>query len=157
MNYPIVAVYKDSKMAGDAVAELKKKGYTENISVISKDEEDASIKEHTVKNEAGKEGGIAGAVVGGLAGLIVGTTAILVPGLGTLLVAGPFAALMGAAGAVGGGLIGFLIDAGISEDQARAFEDAVRRGEVLVVVTSDSGQNGKIRKILDRYQPIKIK
>ena len=68
-----------------------------------------------------------------LAALFAVGTSIAIPGLG-LVVAGPIAAaLAGAgAGAATGGLIGAMVGAGIPEEHARAYEEGVRKGGVLI-------------------------
>jgi uncharacterized membrane protein len=152
MAHLVTGLFKNSKKAGEAVSELKQKGYTEDISVLAKEWEGTEIKLHTVKDkDAGVGGAITGAVIGGLAGLLLSVGTIVVPGIGALLVAGPFAVLMGTAGALTGGLISALVDAGIPEDKARMYEDAIKRGEVLIAVSVDHEDEKKVRSILDKH------
>lgn len=92
----------------------------------------------------GAAGGAAtGAILGALAGFVVANGVL--PGLGTLFVAGPIATALGLTGAaattaagaitgaVAGGLIGALTNIGVSEEDARLYEDLVRSGNVLVI------------------------
>src|SRR5258705_3550276 len=68
-------------------------------------------------------GAATGAVVGGSAALI----ASMIPGVGPVLAAAPLLAmLLGAGvGAVAGGLIGALVDMGVSEEDAKLYEEGV--------------------------------
>ena len=60
-------------------------------------------------------------------------SSVAIPGLG-LVVAGPIAAALAGAGAGGatGGLIGALIGAGIPEDRARAYDEGLERGGIVL-------------------------
>ncbi len=89
-------------------------------------------------------GATTGAVLGAIAGLVVANGVL--PGLGTLIVAGPLAAALGftgaaatavagaATGLAAGGLIGALVNLGISNEDAAIYQDFIRSGNVLVVV-----------------------
>lgn len=158
MTKVIAGLFNDSKEAGEAVADLKAAGFTEDISVIAKDSDKEEVSEHLVKTDVtgGAVGGaVTGGALGGLLGLLAGVATVVAPGIGTLIVAGPLAAAWGltgaAAGALTGGLVGALTDAGISKDKAKQFEEAVQRGEVLVVVSADEKSETKVRSILDNH------
>jgi hypothetical protein len=75
-----------------------------------------------------------GAAGAGLAALAF--TSGLIPVLGPITAAGTLAAaLLGAAsGAAAGGLVGALIGLGLSEEDAKYYEDEVRKGRTLVTV-----------------------
>jgi len=89
---------------------------------------------------------VSGALKGGAAGLALGVlasaVALTVPGIGPILAAGPLAAALGttaittAAGAVGGGFIGYLVDQGVPEEAAIRYSDHLTRGDILVSVRS---------------------
>jgi hypothetical protein len=91
-----------------------------------------------------------GAVVGGLAGLVTGLAALAIPGVGPFIAAGPIAgALIGlVAGTIGGGLLGALLEAGVPEEQARAFAGRVEAGSVLLTVRTDRFTRPAVRNIL---------
>jgi outer membrane lipoprotein SlyB len=60
---------------------------------------------------------------------------LVVPGIGLLLAAGAFAA----GGAIGGGLIGMLVEAGHEEDEAQAIASEVKSGKYIVTLhTTDN-------------------
>lgn len=149
MSQVVIALFKDSTTAGDAIAELKNKGYTKDISVLAKDDKAHELSEHDVKQDVSDTAGI-GAAVGAAAGAIwAGLSAVALPGLG-LLVGGPLAALItGAlAGAATGGLVGALVDLGLPEDLARDYENRLKRGEVAVGVTTSADRMDDAHRIL---------
>jgi hypothetical protein len=81
-------------------------------------------------------GGAIGTAIGAtLAAVAAIGTSIAIPGLG-VMIAGPLAAaFVGAgAGAVTGGLIGALVGLGFTEQDARAYEEALRGGGVAIGV-----------------------
>ena len=69
-----------------------------------------------------------GALIGAGAGVLLAP--LLIPGAGLLLAAGAFAV----SGALGGSLIGMLVEAGHSEDEANAIASAVKSGKYVVTV-----------------------
>lgn len=154
----IIGLFSDSDHAGQAVSELKQKGYTNDISVIAKDESSEEIKAHDVKQstaDGAASGAAIGGVMGGITGLLAGLSSVALPGIGTVLVAGPLAATWGlvggAAGMLSGGLIGALVDAGIPEEEAREYEHALQAGEVLVVVSADESKTTAVHQIMDKH------
>jgi hypothetical protein len=84
-------------------------------------------------------------------GLLGGLNVIAVPGLGPVVGAGWLVSpLVGAgAGAATGGLIGTLIDAGVPEQDARAYEEGVRRGGALVAVRASENEADRIVDLLN--------
>ncbi len=95
---------------------------------------------HTDSNAAtgAAAGGSIGGVLGGGAGLLAGLGMLAIPGVGPVVAAGWLVATaVGAVaaagtGAVAGGLIGSLTEAGVSEDDAHVYLEGVRRGGTLV-------------------------
>lgn len=78
----------------------------------------------------------AGGIAGGVVGLLAGAGILAIPGMGLYLAAGPIlGALSGAAvGAAVGGVSGVLVGMGLSEAEARRYEDKVREGSLLLAV-----------------------
>jgi len=78
--------------------------------------------------------------------------------VGPILAAGPLVtALAGAGiGAAAGGLIGALTEAGIPEEEARLYEEGVRRGGALVTVISPDDRVDLAADILNRYHPVDV-
>jgi hypothetical protein len=142
MSKRVIGIYENEKEALAAVQDLQSKGYSiEEISIIAKNIEGLGPDADKVKPKE-KDGLIAGAAVGGaigLTGLFLGISALAIPGIGPILAAGPiFSTLGGAvAGAAtnAGGLTGALKEIGLDEEEARQYEDDVKKGKILVIVT----------------------
>lgn len=155
MSHLVIGVFKDTLEAGKAVATLKEAGFTQDISVIAKDEDYfGQVSTHNVKNDSGIKGGAVGAVIGGMAGLIAGVSSIFIPGIGPLLVAGPVTALFTAAGVLAGGFWGTLANAGLAEEVAKYYENAIMRGEVLVAVAASPDSEARVRSIITSHDGI---
>jgi hypothetical protein len=151
----VTAVFRDPVNAQRAHDALRRRGYTDTeINVLMSDKtrstyfsgnEPGSIKAGTMATEGMGVGGAIGTVVGAsLAALAaIGTTlAVPLTGGASLIVAGPLAAALagGGAGAVAGGLIGAMVGWGIPEENANAYQEALREGGVVIGVhprTSD--------------------
>ncbi len=93
----------------------------------------------------------AGTVAGAGAGLLAGLGTVAVPGFGPVVAAGWIVStLVGAgAGAAVGGLAGALMDVGLSDEDAHAYAEGVRRGGALVTVRVDEAQMDRVVSILD--------
>ena len=156
MSHLMTAIFSDSKKAGEAIGELKTKGYTNDISVIAKDTKDKELASHQVKqdvSDGAAAGAATGAAMGTVAGLLVGAASFVVPGVG-LVVLGPLATILSgaAAGAVAGGITGTLVDWGIPDAKAKDYEHRIKNGEVLVAVSSDPSKESEIRHIFSAHQ-----
>lgn len=84
---------------------------------------------HQEAVHAGKVGGIAGAIVAGLTAV-----AAMVSGGAGLLAAGPIIAIL----ATAGGMVGGLLGAGFTEEEAKVIDEGIRQGDVLVVVHAEN-------------------
>lgn len=124
---------------------------------------EGSIAEGTVADmpdSSAGEGAVSGAVVGGTIGGLAGLATVvgLIPVIGPIFAAGPLIAALGIGGAAGtvaagaatgaaaGGLIGALANFGVNEDRAKAFEERVMAGDVLITVHSD--EDARVAPIL---------
>ena len=88
-------------------------------------------------------GGPPGGAIGTIAPVIAAVgTVVLIPGL---VLAGPVAAALVAAGAVGiaGGLIGALTDWGIPRERTREYEAGIRKGGILIGVKARSDEHAE--------------
>ncbi|UZO82058.1 YsnF/AvaK domain-containing protein [Aquimarina sp. ERC-38] len=100
-----------------------------------------AINDHV--NNTGDEalkGAGAGSAIGGTVGAVVGAiaaigTSVIIPGLG-LAVAGPLAAALTGAGAGGatGALVGALTKAGLSDSDAKVYQDALENDQIIISV-----------------------
>lgn len=147
----VTAVFRDRYDAERAFDYLHSKGYADSeIHVLmsdrtrstyypgKKDEEDRHPA-GTMATEGMGVGGAIGTAVGATLAAVAAigsTVAIPLTGGASLFVAGPLLAALagGGAGAVTGGLIGALAGAGITEQNAQAYDEALRSGGVVVGV-----------------------
>lgn len=162
-----VAVYRDLSHAWDAIQDVSKAGANrENITVITGDPrgehsaylQDLNQEPLPVTHESTSEKVATGGLLGALTGFLVGVVAVAVPGLGPIIALGPLAAgLTGAGvGAVSGGLLGPLVEAGISESLAQKYETRIREGYVLVIVQTMTYLESDVPEILRRHDAVEI-
>lgn len=163
----IVGLYDDFADAQEAVRELLDHGFTKDqVSLIANDvneslrHEAQSGLQGVDVNPTGDVGSIAGvgAMMGGIAGFLLGLAALAIPGIGPVLAAGPLAAALGGAGlgALTGGLLGAMMDAGVSRSDASAYVEGVRRGGTLLTVYATEAQADQAAEIMNNHNPVNI-
>jgi hypothetical protein len=103
------------------------------------------------------DGKVEGEAIGAAIGAAAATPASLVtmlalPGVGAIVGAGWLAAVIGsmAIGGVTGGLLGALINAGISEEDAQVFVEGVRRGGTLVAARVPQPELPRIEAMMNQ-------
>jgi hypothetical protein len=91
-------------------------------------------------------------------GLLAGFGSLAIPGIGPLVAAGWLIALLAGAGtgAVAGGLLGGLVGAGIRNEDAHLYAEALRRGGTLVTVRTDDEHAFLAAQIMDRNRAVDI-
>lgn len=152
----ITKVYDHYEQAQKAVRDLESVGIrSSEISLVANKSVSEQHTNVADASEAGTGAGI-GAVVGGTAGLLTGLGLLAIPGLGPVVAAGWLAttAVGAVAGGATGGILGALVSAGVPEDHAHVYSEAVRRGGTLVSVRTENSQTEKVNSILGGYQPI---
>jgi hypothetical protein len=162
----ISRLYDNYESAARAVDELERAGVPHgDISIIASNaegwyERDRTARPRVDRDHDGRddraEGAAAGAgigaTVGGVAGLLAGLGLLAIPGIGPVVAAGWLAstAAMAAAGGAAGGLIGALTQSGVSEAEANAYAEGVRRGGTLVTARVPEADRARCEAILDR-------
>jgi hypothetical protein len=157
----VVGVFRDRVNANQAYHWLLSRGYRDSeINFMMSDETRKAYESETGKHTVGSQategvatGGTIGATIGATAAAIAAIgTAVAIPGLGWV-VAGPvLAGLAGAgAGAVTGGLIGGLIGLGVPESNARAYEEALKNGGVVLGVEPRDGDASEIKRQFESF------
>jgi len=165
MKRTITAMFDRYQDAAEAVRRMETAGIPRSdISIVSND---PSHREHhgnaahayrdrtddTADDAADGAGTGAslGTLLGGSAGLLAGLGMLAIPGLGPVVAAGWLAStLVGAgAGAAAGGLVGSLAGAGVSEADAHAYAEGIRRGGTLVTARVDHMHYERALDILD--------
>ena len=172
MKKNIFALFVDIDVADKAINDIHQKiGIEkEEISYVyrNKEGEKVSGTADDVAAATATEGAADGAKVGGVIGAGIGLAAAVgVAGpLGAVVAAGPVATALGLSGAVGavaaggvtgaaaGGLVGALANLGVSDEKARAFEQRVQAGDVLVSIHAENEE--PIIKILTEHNAEEI-
>lgn len=159
MTQVISYLFDEYDQARDAVRALEDAGFsTADISLVASNAEDRTSE--VTDDDDSSEGAATGATIGGVAGAGAGLLASLgvlaIPGLGPLVAAGVLATTLttAAGGALAGGLVGSLVDYGMSEDEAHLYAEGVRRGGTLVTVRADEERAARARSILETYDPV---
>ena len=161
MTQTIVRAFKRFEDANLAVAHLEALGVkSDAITILASDIDGRYIRQGRADNEKGVDDAVAGAEagagVGGAVGLAAGLGLLVIPGVGQVVAAGWLAAaaagaLAGAAvGGATGRIVGALTHHGLSEPDARAYSDAVRRGDALVSVRANDAEVAKVKAALDQ-------
>lgn len=167
MAQTVFGVFSERTDAEDAITDLEEVGYNpKEISIIMKDRKEAQeVADNTGVDvaEGAVSGATTGGVIGAIAGLLVGIGAIAIPGIGGLLIGGPIAAALGlsgaaastvsgaATGALAGGLIGALTGLGVSEDDAKVYEERIKSGAILIAVPAHDGDGSDAKAILQEH------
>jgi hypothetical protein len=169
MARTIVGLFDTHMEAQQAVNDLTASGVARDaISIVTSDArgEYATSVGGSQAGEGAVAGAASGGVLGGLLGLLVGVGALAIPGIGPVVAAGPLAAALGTAGATAvagagigaasGGLLGALMGAGIPEEEAHVYSEGVRRGGILVTVSTDSLADSAVTTIMRRNGAVDI-
>lgn len=160
-----VGVFPNRKDLEAVLRALKDDGYDMNrVSLIARHVEDVEGAEEvtdrgdTEAQEGAGIGASTGTILGGLGGLLVGIGVLAIPGVGPILAAGAeinaFASTLAGAGigAAAGGIIGALVGMGIPEEHAKVYNDRVKAGQYLLVVSgTDEDLRGVERILRDRH------
>lgn len=161
MTKIVLGIYNDRDDAENAIERLRDEGYNpKDISILMKDAgEGKSIAEDTGADVvAGTvSGATTGAILGGFAGLL---SSFVIPGLGAFFIGGPLATALGltgaaastvsgaATGALAGGLFGGLTGLGLSDADAKTYEERINQGGILVAVPARLGEEAEVEQIL---------
>jgi uncharacterized membrane protein len=152
MARTIPALFENHDEASKTMQDLVTHGFARD-DIKMMDREDAR---HDAKASGLAKGAGIGAAAGGIGGLVIGvSTLIAVPAIALAIsVPAVLATLVGAGvGAATGGLIGGLTRLGIPEQQAQYYSEGIRRGWVLVTVTTPEERAEEARAILARHRP----
>jgi hypothetical protein len=137
-----------------AVRELENIGISsEEISVIAGNE----AKRHQEYLEKSKEASMgagaaaaSGASFGGGMGIVASLVALAIPGVGPIIAGGAIATVLTGLGigAASGGLIGALKNMGVSHEEAPLYEEAVRRGALMLVAKVDESKELEVADLM---------
>ena len=152
----ITRVYDSHLQAEQVLRNLKRAGIpSDDISVVASRHVSDQLKDTDVASSTETGAGV-GAAVGGGAGLLAGLGLLAIPGLGPVVAAGWLAATAVGmiSGTITGGLIGALVDAGVTEEDAHVYSEAVRRGATMVTVRASDEASARVEAVMDNETPI---
>ena len=153
----VVGVFTSLVEAERTERDLKGLGIPpENISIVAGNDANRH-KEYLEKAKAASTStgaaAASGASFGGGVGLLAGLAALVIPGVGPIVAGGALLTLLATlgVGAAGGGLIGAFREMGIAHEQAPIYEEAVRRGAVMLAVDVDSARENDALAAMARH------
>ena len=155
----VARYFNDWATASRAVDALRAADFQDDaIGILSRDHKDALRAQdgHKANADGVASKAATGAAIGGVAGLLAALASLTIPGVGPIIAGGVFATTLGTTaagtgiGAVAGGLIGTLTDMGMSEDDARYYDEGIRNGKTLVTV-HDTDRAVEAAAILNQY------
>ncbi|MBI3255642.1 MAG: hypothetical protein HYZ63_01600 [Candidatus Andersenbacteria bacterium] len=151
----IVGLFNKYTQANQAVLQLEQAGFNrDQMHIVA---QEYIIREH---EDALSEGVAAGATIGGIAGLIMGLTAIAIPGIGPIIATAGIlssTAVGAGVGAAFGGVVGALVDLGMTQEEASAYVEAIKAGSVLVMVkTRSNAERMSASAILQRAGAVDV-
>lgn len=149
MDRTITAIFDDRAQGEKAVDELRREGFEDEISIISKGRSGKENRNYGGTQDDISDGAVTGGTVGALGGLLASAGALAIPGIGPILALGPLAATL--SGAVVGGLAGGLIDYGIPEERGRHLEERVKQGDTLVIVECPEEKSSIVSQTLKNH------
>lgn len=153
MARTVAGHFRDRASADAAYDALIARGFShDDVSIVGRGREGGGLADDDGHVTAGE-----GVKVGGIAGLLIGAAAMLIPGIGPIVAVGPIAAGLaglvtgGVTGAVVGGITGGLIDAGLSEDEAKYYNERFQQGGYLLTVRTDDARYNDARMVLQQH------
>ena len=153
LSHPLgLAIFDTAAAAASAARALHGIGVRrDHISVVARnhDEEGELAEQMDASPGADIEDSRPAAILGELGGHVLAAIALVMPGIGPIVTAGPLSAGLGeAAGHVAGSVASVLAGAGLPEARARALQEAVESGAVLLGVHASTADASSIRQVM---------
>lgn len=151
MGKTVLGIFKNERVAEEAVNDLRGMGFEKEISILAKGKDEGKSGGGTRNanfetSDPLADGATTGGILGGLAGLAAGAGALAIPGIGPIVAAGPISGIL--AGAATGGVTGGLLDWGVPETESRDIESQIKQGKVLVAVSASQDKVSQAEKVL---------
>lgn len=153
----IAAVFPSAAEAVRALHDLERIGVpSEDISIIAGNDPERHeefLEKARKAEETPESAALSGASIGGGIGLVATLLTLTIPGIGPMMVMGPLATVFagGGVGAAGGALIRAFFNMGIHHEEAPLYEEAVRRGAIMLTATVDDPLEAESVMILQRH------
>jgi hypothetical protein len=151
-NRAVVGVFDDRYAAERTVEALHRAGFGhDQVGFVIRGSD--AIRGGMIVDAIGAKdgkGAAAGALTGGMiGGVLAAAVSLLIPGVGPIVAGGVLAAFFGGAiaGTAVGGILGAMAGLGVSEDEAKFFEQEFNEGRAIVAVKPD-GRGAEAASIL---------
>jgi uncharacterized membrane protein len=152
----VAGIFPSMVEAHNVMHELEGLGVPEDaLSIVAGNESDRH-KEYLEKAKKASESTAAaaasGASFGGGMGILAMLAALSIPGVGPFVAAGAMATVLTGLGigAVSGGLISAFHHMGISHEEAPLYEEAVRRGAIMLIAKVDDTVEPQVADLMRR-------
>ena len=144
----VVAVFPSIPDAQRALQELEIHGFRhDQLSLITRGHESDLVHANPAQHGDRMEKSAAwGSAAGAALGLLAGSTLLVVPGLGPIFFAGAMAS--GITGGLVGGIVGAMGGWGVKDDHIRRYEEALKAGKAIVLLTGSPSELAEGRAIL---------
>ena len=155
MQRRLYFLLSDIDTAHQVVDKLKQANVSEDdMSVVTRDEtETRDLPEPSVAESSDLVGSAGrGAAAGGVTGVVAGLTAMAFPPAG-LAIGGGLVAATGVAGAGFGAWASSMIGIRHDNSQIEAYENAIQKGQVLMMVDAESGRVEEVERAIHEAAP----
>lgn len=144
----VVAVFDSPAEAHRAVADLEERGYSsQDVSLITRGKESELDASRLIdQGDQMEKNAAVGAAAGATLGLLASSALFIIPGIGPVVFAGAMAS--GITGGLVGGVVGAMSGWGIKPDYIRHYEQEVRDGKTLIVVTGGARRLAEAQSLL---------
>ena len=141
----VFGIYESRSAVESAIRGFKDAGFSgSEISVILPEKRGSKEMVNETDAKAPQSATVApGTGIGGALEWLVGLGAMTLPGLGPVIAVGPLVAALAAVGGTGASasFAGLLVALGMSEVDARQYEQQLQKGEVLVAIRCQSPEH----------------
>lgn len=144
----VVGVFHSPTEAEAAVASLRDRGWSPaEVSLITRgSESELDATQPLDQGDSMEKSAGLGAAAGAALGLLAGSSLLIIPGIGPVVFAGALAS--GITGGLVGGIVGAMSGWGIKEDHRREYEQEIRDGKTLVVISGDPQKLAEAKSLL---------
>ena len=144
----VVGVFESLADAQEVLNELEDRGWNKaDVSLVTRGKEsELDATRPLDQGDQMEKSAALGAAAGAALGLVAGSALFIIPGIGPVVFAGAMAS--GITGGLVGGIVGAMSGWGIKEDHLHEYEQQVRNGKTLVVVSGNPEKLAEAQSLL---------
>lgn len=153
----VAGVFPSFSEAGHVARHLENLGIVhEDINIIAGNDQarhDDVMAKSKREHESTAASAASAASFGGGVGIVASLIALAIPGVGPIIAGGAMATVLTGLGigAAAGGLLGAFGGMGISHDDAKIYEQAVREGKVFLSVHVDDSMEAEVIRVMNEH------